>query len=415
MNKKIRGLIAFSLVTANMLFTGGSNSFFATAAYASSDDADEIYELDIEDSDGNSIDLYSDDDYEDEVDDDLDEGDTYYAESDTSKITIDTDDVDDDYVRIFANDSEYELGDKIKLKDGTNTIKIRVYEDEYDEDDSYSSSDYNQYTLKVEYDGDDEDDSEELTELDLENSDGDTLDLYYDSDYEDEVDDDLDEDETYYAESDTSKITINNDDVDDDYVRIIYDSDVYELGDSIKLKDGTNTIKVRVYDEEYDEDETYSSSDYTQFTLKVKYDGDSEEDSDDASSDDEDLSDTSVNSTDTSLNESSITQTITTAPTAPTADTIQSTDYVTSTASVSNNGWKYINNSWYYYYSDGTMASGWILSGGSWYYLDSTGKMLTGWFKDQDGSWYYLYESGAMAADTTIDGYKVGPSGAWIK
>lgn len=295
MNKKIRGLIAFSLVTANMLFTGGSNSFFATAAYASSDDADEIYELDIEDSDGNSIDLYSDDDYEDEVDDDLDEGDTYYAESDTSKITI------------------------------------------------------------------------------------------------------------------------NNDDVDDDYVRIIYDSDVYELGDSIKLKDGTNTIKVRVYDEEYDEDETYSSSDYTQFTLKVKYDGDSEEDSDDASSDDEDLSDTSVNSTDTSLNESSITQTITTAPTAPTADTIQSTDYVTSTASVLNNGWKYINNSWYYYYSDGTMASGWILSGGSWYYLDSTGKMLTGWFKDQDGSWYYLYESGAMAADTTIDGYKVGPSGAWIK
>lgn len=258
MNKKIRGLIAFSLVTANMLFTGGSNSFFTTAAYASSDDADEIYELDIEDSDGNSIVLYSDDDYEDEVDDDLDEGDTYYAESDTSKISIDTDDVDDDYVRIFANDSEYELGDKIKLKDGTNTIKVRVYDEEYDED----------------------------------------------------------------------------------------------------------------------------------------------------------LSDTSVNSTDTSLNESSITQTITTAPTA---NTIQSTDYVTSTASVSNNGWKYINNSWYYYYSDGTMASGWILSGGSWYYLDSTGKMLTGWFKDQDGNWYYLYESGAMAADTTIDGYKVGPSGAWIK
>ena len=58
MNKKIRGLIAFSLVTANMLFTGGSNSFFTTAAYASSDDADEIYELDIEDSDGNSIVLF---------------------------------------------------------------------------------------------------------------------------------------------------------------------------------------------------------------------------------------------------------------------------------------------------------------------------------------------------------------------
>ncbi|WP_416377375.1 hypothetical protein [Clostridium butyricum] len=26
-----------------------------------------------------------------------------------------------------------------------------------------------------------------------------------------------------------------------------------------------------------------------------------------------------------------------------------------------------------------------------------------------------LYESGAMAVNTTIDGYKIGPSGAWMQ
>ena len=77
--------------------------------------------------------------------------------------------------------------------------------------------------------------------------------------------------------------------------------------------------------------------------------------------------------------------------------------------------WKSIDGSWYYFNEAGYIVTGWFKDSGSWYYLDSTGKMLTGWFKDQDGNWYYLYESGAMAADTTIDGYKVGPSGAWIK
>lgn len=118
MNKTAKGLITFSLVTANVLCVGGKYDLFTTAAYASSDDADEISELDIEDSDGDALDLYSDSDYEDEVDDDLEEGETYYAESTTNKITIDTSDVDEDCVRIFANNSEYELGDKIKLKSG---------------------------------------------------------------------------------------------------------------------------------------------------------------------------------------------------------------------------------------------------------------------------------------------------------
>ena len=498
MNKKLKGLIALSLVTANMLLAGGEHNMFITTAYASCDDACEISELDIEDDDGDTIDLYEDDDYEDEVDDDLDEGETYYAESSTKKITIDTGDVDDDYVKIFANDSEYDLGDDIKLKDGTNTIKIRVYEDEYDEDDSYSSSDYNQYTVKVEYDDEDDDDSDdELTDLDIEDSEGYSIDLYSDSDYEDELDDDLEEGETYYAESTTSKIIIDNDDVDADYVRIIYGSSVYELGDSIKLSSGTNTIKIMVYDDEYDEDESYTSADYTQYTLKIKYDSDSDD-----STDSSELSLSSLSLSNGSLsysknitsynvvissNINSINNEAIPADSDYTVEinndevsesdyyskTISLTDYSTpvtikvsnddqykiytvnltksvnennsgnintpytqtgniNSSSQSNNiqqgtipsansgissatGWGYLNNSWYYTYSDGTKAAGWLLTGGKWYYLDNSGKMLTGWFRDNDGKWYYLYESGEMALNTTIDGFKLGQSGAWIQ
>lgn len=38
----------------------------------------------------------------------------------------------------------------------------------------------------------------------------------------------------------------------------------------------------------------------------------------------------------------------------------------------------------------------------------------TGWLQDTDGKWYYLYVDGSMAADTTIDGYHLGKSGALI-
>ncbi|EHJ02094.1 cell wall binding repeat-containing protein [Clostridium sp. DL-VIII] len=81
-------------------------------------------------------------------------------------------------------------------------------------------------------------------------------------------------------------------------------------------------------------------------------------------------------------------------------------------------GWQYINGAWYYLnpVSDGTqgaMKTGWIYDNGYWYYLNSSGAMATGW-QYINGSWYYLYQSGAMAANTTIDGYTLSSSGAWI-
>ena len=68
---------------------------------------------------------------------------------------------------------------------------------------------------------------------------------------------------------------------------------------------------------------------------------------------------------------------------------------------------------WYYMNESGAMTTGWQNVGGTWYYMDSTGAMQTGWIFD-GSNWYYLYESGAMASNTTVDGYVLNASGAWI-
>ena len=77
-------------------------------------------------------------------------------------------------------------------------------------------------------------------------------------------------------------------------------------------------------------------------------------------------------------------------------------------------GWLNLNGVWYYLKADGIMATGWINDNGTWYYLNASGAMQTGWLND-NGTWYYLSQSGAMLANTTVDGYVLGASGAWIK
>ncbi|WP_374718156.1 S8 family serine peptidase [Neobacillus sp.] len=98
-------------------------------------------------------------------------------------------------------------------------------------------------------------------------------------------------------------------------------------------------------------------------------------------------------------------------------------------------GWVHVNGKWYYLKSSGAMATGWVKDGKRWYYLDQSGAMKMGWLRDNRGKWYYLnksgdmavgwklisgkwyyfYQSGEMAANTRVDGYKLGPDGAWIK
>ena len=76
-------------------------------------------------------------------------------------------------------------------------------------------------------------------------------------------------------------------------------------------------------------------------------------------------------------------------------------------------GWKQLSGTWYFFNESGAMQTGWKKIGDTWYYFNSSGAMLTGW-QNINGKWYYFYSSGAMAHDTTIDGYKLNSSGAWI-
>ncbi|MBN1068544.1 N-acetylmuramoyl-L-alanine amidase family protein [Clostridium botulinum] len=77
-------------------------------------------------------------------------------------------------------------------------------------------------------------------------------------------------------------------------------------------------------------------------------------------------------------------------------------------------GWVNPNGSWYYLNYNGDMVTGWQNINGKWYYLREDGKMLTGWVDDR-GTWYYLDYSGAMVSNTTVNGYRLGSNGAWIR
>lgn len=82
--------------------------------------------------------------------------------------------------------------------------------------------------------------------------------------------------------------------------------------------------------------------------------------------------------------------------------------------SYTTNGWEKINDTWYYFDSEGWMKTGWIKEYGKWYFLDDSGAMKTGWCWDS-GSWYYLDTSGVMQTGLqTIEGeqYYLDTSGA---
>jgi len=78
------------------------------------------------------------------------------------------------------------------------------------------------------------------------------------------------------------------------------------------------------------------------------------------------------------------------------------------------NNWANVGGVWYYLKADGVMANGWLNDKGTWYFLNASGAMATGWFND-NGTWYFLNASGAMLSNTTVDGYVLGASGAWVK
>lgn len=77
-------------------------------------------------------------------------------------------------------------------------------------------------------------------------------------------------------------------------------------------------------------------------------------------------------------------------------------------------GWIKDNGYWYYLDANGIMKTGWIKQNGKWYYCNASGEMQKGWIKSNN-NWYYLYNDGSLATNTTIDGFRVDETGAWIQ
>lgn len=414
MNKEIKKVIAVALTVSAFCAISPATklNLMTTKAYASSSDADELDELKLETSGGSSIKLYSDDDYDSDnkVDnDDVDEGDTYYAKTSSSKIQIDIDGADNDKVRIFkgSSDKDYEVGDDISLSSGTTTLKVRVYEDDYDDYDDYddaNDSDYNEYTIKVKCtssdSSDDEDDSQDDVYLD-----NITLD-YGDTDI------DFDEDKTSYnikVPESQDEISIKAEPEDDDYdVRIdgstVDEDDKYRK--DVDLDKGENEIKIKVED---DDDNTRT------YTLNVTR-GTSTSTGSESTTDSGSTTTTAKPNQWVSLNGKWTYNDALGNPLKNTwfTDRNSGKTYYLQADGTMSTGWLYNAGAWYYLTESGEKQSGWALVSGSWYYLDSDGKMQTGWLKDMSGKWYYLQTSGVMAKNTTISGYKLGSDGAMI-
>ena len=107
----------------------------------------------------------------------------------------------------------------------------------------------------------------------------------------------------------------------------------------------------------------------------------------------------------------------------------QGNRYYLDSSGYKHTGWLYLDGLWYYFWSDGTMATGWCRAGdGYWYYFDKdTGVVHRGWitygsdtyymrpedgteqtyWRKIDGYWYYFGSSGKMATGwcKASDGY----------
>lgn len=82
--------------------------------------------------------------------------------------------------------------------------------------------------------------------------------------------------------------------------------------------------------------------------------------------------------------------------------------------SYTRSDWEKINGKWYYFDANGWMKTGWLKLGNTWYYLTENGDRVESCWKWINGKCYYFYSNGSMASNTTIDGYYVDVSGAWI-
>ena len=394
MNKNLKKLIACSLtISALSAFMPTMNfNLMTTKAYAASN---ELTSLKLKTSSGSTIKTYSDDDYKskNEVDDDeIKASDTYYAKTSSSKIKISTSGA--DYVRVFKGTSNSTKGVKtnssISLSSGTNTIIVRIYsEDPGTVKYSDTSKKVSEYKIKVKYTGSSSDSDDKNGEVYLKSltlSDGNLSFSKKTSSYNINVAESVKEIKI------TAKPDCDSDEYDDYEVRIdgteVDEDDKFRK--TVSLSKGKNEIKVTVEDDD-DNKRTY--------TLNITRGG------------------TTTNTTKNTT--SSIPNTATNVSTIKVNQWVQANgkwQYNDSTGNPIKNSWFADRNygKTYYLQADGTMSTGWLNNNGKWYYLGTDGAMRTGWILD-GGKYYYLYADGTMAYNTTINGYKLSSSGAWVK
>ena len=75
-------------------------------------------------------------------------------------------------------------------------------------------------------------------------------------------------------------------------------------------------------------------------------------------------------------------------------------------------GWMQNHSGSWQYRRNGKAVTGWLYNNKKWYWLDEKGWMFHGGWKQIDGKYYYFYSDGSMAANTIIDGRKIGSDGA---
>ena len=395
MNKNIKRIIAvvMAIGTISAIAPVTNANVLTTKAYASTtNDTEDLSSLKLETSSGSSIKLYSDNDYasDNKVSSTaVTNGDTYYAKTSESTVSITTDGPSSKYVKVFKGTSSSTKGksisSSISLSSGsTTTLTVKVYSSTPDSSITYDDDTdvVSEYVIKVKCTSSSSSsstssDSYDDIYLDKLSVEGESISL---SDSKIKY--------SYSVANDVDTATIKAVPEDQDNETVTIDGSDVDSSDSYK-----KTVSLDVGDNKFEID-LQNPDDSTErvYTLTI----------------------TRASSSSTSTS----TATTTTATTATTATTTPSTATNVSTTTIKASQWVQLTNgSWQYNDSMGNpIKSNWFndKSSGKWYYLGADGVMQTGWILT-GGKYYYLNSDGSMAYSTTISGYKLGADGAWVR
>ncbi|WP_236895887.1 N-acetylmuramoyl-L-alanine amidase family protein [Clostridium beijerinckii] len=414
MNKNIKRVIAIVLAigTISAATPVSKINLLTTRAYASTtNDESTLDGLSLDDSDGNNVKLYDDNDYKNRVkEEDVHEDETYYAKTSSKTVSVDISGPDDNFVRVFRDSSDStkgkEVGDDIQLTDKSvvTDLIIKVYGKDLDgesvRNNEHDDNEYdllNTYEVKVRHVDEADSDKTDFDDIYLERLSiaGSTINLSNSiTKYTYNVDSDVNQVAIKATpENDNYDVTIDGEDADydDNYKR------------TVNLEKGQNIIKVEI--EHNNKDRVY--------TLIINRGNVSSSNTNNGSTN----TDTNTGSKDVKANQWVQTNGIwqyNDAEGKVVKNSWIQNYYLNSDGNMVT-GWLNLNGTWYYFGTDGAKKVGWQQSSGKWYYLDSEGRMQTGWVKDRNGKYYYLNSDGSMAYNTKIGVYRLGADGAWIK